>query len=151
MFDNYETITIPDVGTFESYPNRNSKQYIDLYGIKKTQTMIRGTYRYQGWCPTMKKIADIGYLDLNPTSFDRKSYAELTASRINSTSTGNVPYFWHNKIDNLAKQVADFLKLSEDDYRIKNMDWLGLFDKTKKVGPKINTFLDALCEICKEK
>jgi len=140
LFDNFETFSIPEIGTFESYPNRNSKQYIDLYGIKKTQTMIRGTYRYKGWCPTIKKIADIGYLDLSPAQIEGKSYAELTASRINSTST-----------DNLPKQVADFLKISEDDYRIKNMEWLGLFDKTKKVAPKITTHLDALCEICKEK
>jgi len=140
LFDNFETVTIPDAGTFESYPNRNSKQYIDLYGIKKTQTMIRGTYRYKGWCPTIKKIADMGYLDLTSTNLEGKSYAELTASRINSTST-----------DNLAKQVGDFLKISADDYRIKNMEWLGLFDKTKMVAPKISTHLDALCEICKEK
>jgi len=140
LFDNFESVEIPGLGSFESYPNRNSKQYIDLYGIKKTQTMIRGTYRYKGWCPTIKKIADMGFLDLAPSEIEGKSYAELTASRINSTST-----------ENLKQKVADFLKLSHDDFRVNNMEWLGLFDSHKKVPAKITTLLDALCHICKEK
>ena len=48
LFDNYEVVDIPGVGKFEAYPNRNSKQYIDVYGIPETQTMLRGTYRNVG-------------------------------------------------------------------------------------------------------
>lgn len=48
LFDNFQTEEIENLGSFEKYPNRNSKQYIDIYGIKDTQTMIRGTYRYKG-------------------------------------------------------------------------------------------------------
>jgi saccharopine dehydrogenase (NADP+, L-glutamate forming)/spermidine synthase len=140
LFDNYETIEIPNLGSFESYPNRNSKQYIDLYGIKNTKTMIRGTYRYKGWCPTIKKIADLGFLDLTPTSLEGKSFAELTATQVGSSD-----------VNDLQNKVANFLKISRDDYRIKNMEWLGLFDASKKVPAKINTLLDALCHICKEK
>jgi len=139
LFDNYITEEIPNLGSFEKYPNRNSKQYINIYGIPKTQTMVRGTYRYKGWCPTIKKIADLGYLDLTTQSLEGKTYAQLTASRIGATST-----------DNLRQKVADYLKIPVDHFTLSNMEWLGLFSN-ENVAAKINTYLDALCSICKEK
>lgn len=39
---------ISGLGKFETYPNRNSTQYIDIYKIPETKTIIRGTYRYPG-------------------------------------------------------------------------------------------------------
>jgi saccharopine dehydrogenase (NADP+, L-glutamate forming) len=52
LFDNYLTHDIEGLGKFEAYPNRNSKQYIEIYGIPETKTMIRGTYRNIGIkCP----------------------------------------------------------------------------------------------------
>lgn len=43
LFDNYETHQIDGVGELEAYPNRNSCQYIDIYQVPATRTMIRGT------------------------------------------------------------------------------------------------------------
>jgi len=49
LFDNYGTDLIEELGIeFEHYPNRNSMQYIDLYGLHDTKKMIRGTYRLVG-------------------------------------------------------------------------------------------------------
>jgi len=36
------------LGEFESYPNRNSNQYLQIYNIPNARGMIRGTYRYRG-------------------------------------------------------------------------------------------------------
>jgi len=139
LFDNYQSVHIPELGDFESYPNRNSTQYIDIYGIKKVKTMIRGTYRYKGWCPTVKKIADLGYLDINPQHVEGKSYAELTRELIKA-----------DNVDNLKEKVAHFLHIPADHFTLANMEWLGLFGN-QTVPAKINTMLDALCHICKEK
>jgi len=38
----------------ETYPNRNSLPYIDLYGIHDAHTMYRGTLRYPTWSRTME-------------------------------------------------------------------------------------------------
>src|SRR5690606_4618567 len=86
LFDNFEVVEIPEVGKLERYPNRNSTQYIDLYDITETQTMIRGTYRYPGWwwqkkkkreftkmlgfCQTIKKLAELGFLEMEEHSFE---------------------------------------------------------------------------------
>lgn len=34
---------------FEVYPNRDSRQYREIYRIPEVQTLIRGTLRNQGW------------------------------------------------------------------------------------------------------
>lgn len=49
LFDSYHLDHIPELNAdMETYPNRNSLHYIDVYGISTTQTMIRGTYRNKG-------------------------------------------------------------------------------------------------------
>jgi len=142
LFDSYEEMEIPKLGKFESYPNRNSTQYIDVYGVKKVKTIIRGTYRYKGWCPTIKKIGDLGYLDLTNQSVGGKTYLELTAQRVNADKTANA--------SQVKQKVAEHLKISVDHFTISNMEWLGLFGN-EKVPEKVNTLLDALCHICIEK
>jgi saccharopine dehydrogenase (NADP+, L-glutamate forming)/spermidine synthase len=63
LFEHYALIPVSEMGVFEGYPNRNSLPYIELYGIPETRTMFRGTFRYPGWCRTLKKISDLGFLD----------------------------------------------------------------------------------------
>jgi len=139
LFDNFEEVEISNLGKFESYPNRNSTQYIDIYGVKKVKTIIRGTYRYKGWCPTVKKLADIGYLDLTVQPVGGKTYSELTRQRVNADGHAD-----------LKTKVAEFLKIPVSHFIISNMEWLGLFGN-EKVPEKVNTYLDALCSICVEK
>jgi len=45
LFLNYRIDTIEGLGSFEVYPNRDSKPYRDLYGLKNAETIMRGTYR----------------------------------------------------------------------------------------------------------
>jgi len=141
LFDNYVVQDIEGLGKFEAYPNRNSKQYIDIYKLPETKTMLRGTFRNIGWCSTIKKIADLGYLNIdNNSSLEGKSYSQITGQLIQSDATG----------DALKQKVADHLKISVTDAIIGRMEWLGLFDSNKKVG-HVATYLDALCDLCKEK
>lgn len=106
LFDSFHLDHIPELNTdMESYPNRNSLQYIDIYGIPSTKTMIRGTYRNKGgflfpskkwdlsspkrwrvgWCPTIKKLgADLGFLDLTERNFEGVTYAQALREMIGS-------------------------------------------------------------------
>jgi len=139
LFDNFEIVDIPGAGKFEAYPNRNSKQYIDIYGIKETKTMLRGTYRNVGWCPTIKKIADLGFLDITERNFDNKTYLDLIKEKLN---------FDHD--EQVKQKVAEAIKVPTDSSIISNMEWIGMFSK-KKVDPNDKTYLDALCALFKEK
>jgi len=80
LFENYYLQDIPDVGTFENYPNRDSIPYKDIYGLKDAETVYRGTYRFPGWCETMRKIVEIGWLnDKSPQGFNGKTSPSVLA------------------------------------------------------------------------
>lgn len=53
LFHSTSLLEIEDYGLFESYPNRDSLKYIDVYGLRGVDTMYRGTLRIppfsKGW------------------------------------------------------------------------------------------------------
>jgi len=70
-------VSIEGLGIFEGYPNRDSLSYAALYGIPQARTMFRGTLRYPGWCATMKKIADVGFLGQDERDLRGRTYGSL--------------------------------------------------------------------------
>ena len=138
LFQNCEPMEVPGMGTFEGYPNRDSMSYIDIYNIQETKTMLRGTFRNTGWCETLDKIADLGLLDIEERSFADTTYAEMM-KELSSAGNGDV-----------KEAVANFCKIEKDSKVISRFEWLGLFDE-RKIDPKINTRLDALCALFEEK
>eukprot|EP01117_Protostelium_nocturnum_P007534 TRINITY_DN269_c1_g1_i1.p1 TRINITY_DN269_c1_g1~~TRINITY_DN269_c1_g1_i1.p1 ORF type:complete len:454 (-),score=179.61 TRINITY_DN269_c1_g1_i1:65-1426(-) len=142
LFDNYHEEEVDGIGKLEAYPNRNSNQYIDIYGFKDIKTMVRGTYRYPGWCRSIKKLSDVGYLNIDVQNFDGLTLGQLTAKLAGSSATDSAT---------LKKEVASRLKVDESDLTMKNMEWIGAFDFSKKVPEGVNTPLDVLCSLAKEK
>ena len=117
LFENYTLQDVPEVGTFENYPNRNSVPYKDIYGLKDAKTVYRGTFRMTGWCETMRKIVALGWLSDKPVNgFSGKTYGDLTRHLIGVSSDENLP-----------KATAAFLGLETYYAVIKRLEWLGLF------------------------
>jgi len=135
--------SVPNVGAqlkgefpkgFECHPNGDSVKFVPIYKIPECKTLIRGSYRTVGWCPTMKKITELGLLKEDDISaFKGKSYAEMMANKFGSTTDG------------IKAAVAAKIGLPEDDAVIGRLEWLGLFSKDKLV--KQDTPLDALCDL----
>jgi saccharopine dehydrogenase (NADP+, L-glutamate forming)/spermidine synthase len=138
LFDNYEIMEVPEAGKFEGYPNRDSMSYIDIYGIPETKTMLRGTYRNLGWCGTLKKIADLGLLDLEERSFNNMTYADLMREQVKSDDP------------HLIDSVSSACGIESNDPIISRLEWLGLFNDTP-IPSDITTNLDALCHLFLEK
>lgn len=132
LFDNHWPVEVPGAMRFEGYPNRNSLPYAETYGIVGTRTMFRGTLRYDGWCRTWKKIADMGYLSETKVSPAGMTYGKLTAQLIK----GNP--------ENVKAQTATFCKVPIDSDIIKRLDWLGLFGDDP-VAKGADNPLDILC------
>ncbi len=63
LFRDRFSYNIPGIGDLEVYPNRDSINYIDIYGIPETKTMYRGTLRYSGWCETLDAMKRLKMLD----------------------------------------------------------------------------------------
>lgn len=115
LFESYSIIDIEGLGKFEAYPNRDSLIYIEKYGIRNTNTMYRGTLRNIGWCPTWKKIYDLGLLDENV----RTDIQNITFKKFISTLIGTPG-------KDIKSEIAEYLKIKPDSDIIKRFEWLGI-------------------------
>jgi saccharopine dehydrogenase-like NADP-dependent oxidoreductase len=119
LFENYILQDVPDIGTFENYPNRDSLAYQDIYGLKEAHTVYRGTFRMTGWCETLRAIAELGWLHNTPIpQFTATTYADVTRHLIGLTAK-----------EDLNNKTAKFLELKPYSSVIKRMHWLGLFSE----------------------
>ncbi len=119
LFKEYWTADIEGLGSFESYPNGNSLPYVETYDIPATQTLVRGTYRYPGWCDTWVAIKRMGLLDETERDFSGMTFAGLTASLVGGAEA------------NARKAAARFVELDEDSEVLDRLEWLGLFSDEK--------------------
>jgi saccharopine dehydrogenase-like NADP-dependent oxidoreductase len=121
LFDHYWTVPVEVEGKmtdFEGYPNRDSLPYMETYGITTAKDMFRGTLRNVGWCPTMRKIVDLGLLDEEERDdIAGLTFAQFIAGIIGATS---------DLKKGLKKDLAAYLKVEEDSLVISNLEWLGL-------------------------
>jgi saccharopine dehydrogenase (NADP+, L-glutamate forming)/spermidine synthase len=115
LFDNYQMINIEGLGEFEGYPNRNSLPYIELYGIKSTKTMLRGTLRNKGWCSTLKKIADLGLLEEEEKDWTGLTYKDFIRKLMNDPTEQDI-----------KKALGAHLNIEEDSDVIQRFEWLSL-------------------------
>ncbi len=115
LFDNYLMINIEGLGEFEGYPNRNSLPYIELYGIKSTKTMLRGTLRNKGWCSTIKKIADLDLLEEEEKDWTGMTYKDFLKKLMNDPAE-----------EDIKKALSAHLNIEESSDIIQRFEWLGL-------------------------
>jgi saccharopine dehydrogenase (NADP+, L-glutamate forming) len=139
LFSNYWKDEIEELGEFEVYPNRDSVPYQKVYGIEEAETVLRGTYRYSGWCDTFKKIVDLGLVEETPADglkgiTFKKMMADLIGAKEN---------------EDILQKTAEKIQLPTDSLVIKNMDWLGLF--SDEIVPDYNNRLDILSHLLQEK
>mmetsp|Transcript_21573 Transcript_21573/g.52811 ORF Transcript_21573/g.52811 Transcript_21573/m.52811 type:complete len:837 (-) Transcript_21573:282-2792(-) len=133
--------------TFEWYPNRDSTPYIMHYNMPECQSIIRGTYRNNGWCNTLRSIALLGLNSKEEAKepFDGKSYLEAAISIWNATN--------EDKLDakatkgDIIKKYAAFLKKEPSNKAITDLEWVGLFDSTDKIPAGTKAPIDVMCHL----
>ncbi len=140
--DNRHGTTVPGIGEFEGYPNRDSTLYVDIYNLPGVQTMIRGTYRYAGWCETLTAVADLGLVDQTPTDFPADTtFAQFTARFAPGTDAASI-----------RQRVADRLNIAFDSAILDRFEWLGLFsDDLIPFAGEQSTALDVLAKRTEQK
>eukprot|EP00002_Diphylleia_rotans_P007670 TRINITY_DN1731_c0_g1_i1.p1 TRINITY_DN1731_c0_g1~~TRINITY_DN1731_c0_g1_i1.p1 ORF type:complete len:461 (+),score=93.60 TRINITY_DN1731_c0_g1_i1:76-1458(+) len=141
LFDSFEAFSVPGYdGPLDGYPNRDSTSYSDFYRIPESKTCVRGTFRNPGWCRTLKKMADLGLLSLEPQDFTAGvNYAALIRTIVGAAADLSV-----------ADAVASKLGLQVTDHVIASLQWLGLFEETP-IPPATKTILDAVCYLFEQK
>ncbi len=117
LFKDTFTVDFPGVGELDVYPNRDSMEYIDIYGIPEVKTMFRGTFRYKGWCETLDAIKALNLISYDKLNLKGKTYADMVAMLIGTKNS-----------DNIKQKVADHLNIDVNSYALNAIEWLGLFD-----------------------
>ncbi len=139
LFNHYRMIEISGLGLFEGYPNRNSVSYTETYGIPEARTMLRGTLRYPGWCLKLKKIGELGLLDITEREWRSDTYAGFVREHLGLAEA-----------DDLKLAIAARLKLEADSEVINSLDWLELFSDRRLPSRKISP-LDLLVALMVDK
>jgi len=117
LFRHPAYVEFKGVGKLDIYPNRDSISYIDIYGIPEVQTMMRGTFRYPGWCETLDAIKQLNLISYDKADMNGMTYAQLVMHQIGADST-----------DHLRDKVAAFLGLDVNAHALDAIEWLGLFE-----------------------
>ncbi len=63
LFDAGRVVSMPGLGELSWYPNRDSLDYIPVYGLEKVETFIRTTLRYPEFCLGWKHIVELQLTD----------------------------------------------------------------------------------------
>lgn len=137
LFNHHWLIDIEGLGTFETYPNRDSTRYREYFELDENVSLYRGILRFIGWCNTLRNMKKLNLLDDNKLqNFKNRTYREFTTSL-----TGN---------DNESGGIAEFLNMEENDDTIKRLKWLGLLDD-KKITMIKGTNADLLVDLMLKK
>jgi len=88
IFANAREITVPGIGVFDVYANRNSLTYEKLYGLTKARTLLRGTLRRRYFCAAWDVLVVQGFTDSKNVLFDEidlGNAGDSDAARVNET------------------------------------------------------------------
>lgn len=129
LFKDVFEVPVSGLEILDVYPNRDSLPYIELYGIPETETMYRGTFRYKGWCEALHALKTLKLTLPEEHDFTGMTYAQMLAQMIGA-----------KKVSNLKKQVAEFLKVSEESVAIKALEYLDLFEDKPMNRKKDSTY-----------
>ena len=122
LFKDVHLVKVPQLGTFETYPNRDSIKYRRIYGIPRIPNVFRGSLRKIGFCKAWDALVQIGLTDnryIVPDSnrFSYNDWISFYLDKKNGSST--------------KKALAKFLNESEKSDIIKKIKWLGLLSDEK--------------------
>lgn len=120
VFLDPRAVHVKGLGTLEMYPNRNSLQYQEAYGLDQVSHMLRGTLRYPGFCEAWHALAKIGLTDSYSIIHNAGG---LTYRRLleGFLPAGNGP---------LKNRLAEYLEISVDSDLLYKIEWLGLLSST---------------------
>ncbi|MBZ9629947.1 saccharopine dehydrogenase NADP-binding domain-containing protein [Salegentibacter sp. LM13S] len=142
LFRRTELLHIKDYGKFEGYANRNSLDYMSIYGLEDVLTLYRGTIRRVGFSRAWNMFVQLGMTDDSFTMKDSEnmSYRDFVNSFL--------PY---SPTDTVELKLRHNLKIDQDDLMWEKLLELDLFNKDKKIGIKAATPAQALQKILMDK
>jgi saccharopine dehydrogenase (NADP+, L-glutamate forming) len=141
LFSRTELVHISGHGYFEGYANRDSLQYMDVYGLKGLNTLYRGTFRRPGYCKAWDVFVQLGATD---DTYQMEEVSKMThRDFINS-------FLSYNPNDSVELKLAHYLNLQIDGPEMYRLRWAELFTD-ELVGIEQGTPAQILEHILKKK
>jgi saccharopine dehydrogenase (NADP+, L-glutamate forming) len=118
LFSTLTTAEVPGYGKFEIYPNRDSLQYCELYGLEDIPTIMRGTMRRPGYSTAWNIFVQLGCTN---DSFIVENSHQLSYRQFIES------FLTHQPGMSVRESLARFTGLSPDSEIFDKIEWLGFF------------------------
>jgi saccharopine dehydrogenase-like NADP-dependent oxidoreductase len=118
LFSRIVKTTIKGIGNFEAYANRDSLKYIDKYNLKGIKSIIRGTFRREGFCEAWNIFVQLGMTD---DSYDIINNEEITLREFTNK------FLAYHKTESVEKKFKHFIKRYTLNNIYNKFEWLNLF------------------------
>jgi len=140
VFKRLTAVEVPGYGRFESYPNRDSLKYRDLYGIHEAETILRGTLRRPGFCAAWNAFVQLGLTDdsYEVRNLENMTYADFVRAYL--------PY----SEDHLVTNFSRYIGTDVTSELMERISWLGLLDE-RPIGMEKASPADVLQKLLEEK
>lgn len=110
--------------SLESFPNRDSIEYQELYNLPDATTVIRGSMRYRGFSETIKALKGLGLMDQSAhPCLQTNNGAELTWRQFMAELLGHSHDIALSTLKTLVLE-----KVGKSQARLQSLIELGLFD-----------------------
>ncbi len=129
LFRDIFEVNFPGAGLLEAYPNRNSTDYIEIYGIPEATTVFRGTFRFKGWCETLDMMKKLHLISPEIHDVKGMSYAGFLGKVNGIAGT-----------EEIRSKVAMKTGVPYDDYALEALEWLGWFSDEPMNREQTSTF-----------
>lgn len=121
LFENSWLVDVDGLGVFETYANRDTRNYTEDYGLEEATDFYRGLLRHPGYCNAIQSLKDLNLLnDTDSHDLSDMSFKQFTSKLIGAGNN-----------EDIEEEVAKKLNLKRSSDIIKQIKWLGLFDDTK--------------------
>ena len=133
-------VEVEGLGIFETYPNRDSTNYLSDYRLEDIPDFYRGLLRHPGYCNSIQSMKDLNLINEDTShELEGVTYKQFTASLVGAEDNSDI-----------KKVVADRLGLKTSSDIIKQLLWLGLFDD-RLIPIRKGTNADVLLGLMQEK
>ncbi|MEO6834159.1 MAG: saccharopine dehydrogenase C-terminal domain-containing protein [Chitinophagaceae bacterium] len=118
LFQKNKFIAVDKLGRFAWYPNRDSLQYLQSYGLPHAKTFIRATLRHPDFCAAWAALVNIGATDDASAPLETaKTYADWMAGLTRYSDTTK----------SLKEHVGEVANAKPREKIERMMEWLELF------------------------
>jgi saccharopine dehydrogenase (NADP+, L-glutamate forming) len=122
LFERTEVTTVPGLGEFEIYPNRDSLKYRETYNLPDIPTMFRGTMRRPGYCKAWNVFVQLGMTD--------DTYIVENSENLSYRQFVNL-FLDYDENLSVEEKICSKFNIKADDNIMYRLKWLGLFENTK--------------------